>query len=613
MSLDFLSTPITSLSIVKKRSLRRVRASFCPKLTHAIFKKLPNLEAIELLSDDSLTTLTISNCPRLRALDLSASCVKALPRLDSLEYLSLGEVVSLPLPPLVHLKFLDYTPDFDPHFPDLTLFPELEVFRFRSPTSARLSYLSSHPTLRIFNGQQLDFSFDSVAPATHLEFLSLYMAGSVTGEVSVATDRGIFVGMHENRTYGAFDATKLLNFRYVTAAHLLYGPWGVPDVDAAPLAHATAVVRPPSACDVAAAVDGVIGTIFGGAIGDCLGVGVEFVDGSLAKCWFPEPIDATWSHPRITRHNHRFLRGTPTDDTSQALLILRALVAGNAARPAPDGVAVFAHEGVIVDVTAFAARLKDWVEHGHSEHKQPCGLGCGKATYQTLSHPQFDTDPIAAAVAVWEKSGRASAANGSVMRVSTSGAFAFWDEQIVSLVADKFGRATHPDPRCVLATNAAARLIARLLQARSGIRAAVDIDATIAEVRAEVPGIEEHAAEVDRYIAAKTLEELELSGNGLIGYCLKTFGCALWALRYAASFEDGIARIIREGGDSDTNASAAGALLGAKFGFAALPKDFVDHLFVGNWLWREVGQYLELMGLPVPESPYLAGTDKEIL
>jgi ADP-ribosylglycohydrolase len=367
------------------------------------------------------------------------------------------------------------------------------------------------------------------------------------------------------------------------------------------------VLRPPENIAVEAAVDGVIGAIFGGAVGDWIGVGTEFVDGSIGKCWLPEPIDITWSHARVSRHNCGFLRGTPTDDTSQAILILRSVVAANtAATPRePDNVAVFRQGGVVIDLVDFGQRLAEWVENGHREHKHPGGLGCGRTTCQTLAHPSFLRDPIAASVAIWEKSGRKVAPNGSVMRISTSGVFGFWDEALVIQVADKFGRATHADPRCVFAANAAALLISRLLQKRAGAIAEVDIDGTIAEVRASLPELEEHAADVDRYCSAKTVEELELSGNAFIGYCLKTFGSAVWALRFAESFEDGIARIVREGGDADTNASAAGAVLGAKFGFTAIPKQFVEHMFVGQWLWREIGQYLQLMGLPVPPSPYL--------
>jgi ADP-ribosylglycohydrolase len=131
------------------------------------------------------------------------------------------------------------------------------------------------------------------------------------------------------------------------------------------------------------------------------------------------------------------------------------------------------------------------------------------------------------------------------------------------------------------------------------MREDVDIEGTLAEVRAETPGIEQHAEDVDRYSTAKTLEDLELSGNPGIGYCLKTFGCAIWAVKYADSFDDGIARIVREGGDADTNASAAGAVLGAKFGFNSIPRDFVQFMFVGQWLWREICHYIVLMGIPV--------------
>jgi ADP-ribosylglycohydrolase len=303
----------------------------------------------------------------------------------------------------------------------------------------------------------------------------------------------------------------------------------------------------------------------------------------------------------------RFVRGTPTDDTSQAILILRSIIDVNSSRrpeTAADTASVFEHGGVRVDLTDFAAKLTEWVEHGHREHKHPGGLGCGATTARTLAHPAFKTDPIGAATAVWEASGKRAAPNGSVMRISTSGCFGFWDEALVRLIAEKFGAATHPDPRCVFAALAVALLISRLLQERAGLRGAVDVDATLDEARNAVPGLDEHSADIQRYSNAKTVKELELSGNPAIGYCLKTFGSAVWALRYAQSFQDGIAQIVREGGDADTNAAAAGAVLGAKFGFHAIPREYIEFMFVGQWLWREINAYLSLMGLPPQPSPY---------
>jgi ADP-ribosylglycohydrolase len=190
------------------------------------------------------------------------------------------------------------------------------------------------------------------------------------------------------------------------------------------------------------------------------------------------------------------------------------------------------------------------------------------------------------------------------MRISTSGCFGFWDESLVQEIAFRFGVATHPDPRCVFCTIAVALLICRYIQKRSGLRADVDIDSTLHEAFSIVPGVDEHRAVIEKYCGVTTVEELQLSGNNTIGYCLKAFGCGLWAVRYAVSFEDGISKIVREGGDADTNASVVGALLGAKFGFEGIRKDFVDFMFVGQWIWREITPYLTLMGLPVPPSPY---------
>jgi ADP-ribosylglycohydrolase len=44
------------------------------------------------------------------------------------------------------------------------------------------------------------------------------------------------------------------------------------------------------------------------------------------------------------------------------------------------------------------------------------------------------------------------------------------------------------------------------------------------------------------------------------------------------SFEDGVIAVINKGGDADTNGAVTGALMGAKYGFNALPKRWVEGL-----------------------------------
>jgi ADP-ribosylglycohydrolase len=604
VSLDLVSTPIRDLRL-SSPTLRRVRATFCDSLTKVNLSRLPQLEAVELVSDAQLRSVAFSGCPGLRALDISGSPVARLSGFESLEYLSAFHVPALELPRLPNLRYLDYLPEDVGRALDLELFPELEVLRLANCGGRHLlSVYSAHPTLRSVCLTQSDFVFDSLAPGTHLSFIALIGMHNVTGNVEVA--RGIFVARDGNKTNGVpFDPDRQRGYRWVDAARLLYGPWGVPAVDRKRKDGVSAVIEPPAGCNVNAALDGVIGSIVGGAVGDWIGVGTEFIDGCCAKVWLPEPIDVVWSHAKVWRHNIRFLRGTPTDDTSQAVLVMRAIVAGNQRKPPDDGKAVFHYRGVVVDTADFARRLSDWIEHGHREHKHPGGLGCGAATYKTVTNPVFETEPIAAAHATWVESNRQSAPNGSVMRISASGCFGFWDEELVDFIAEKFGKATHADPRCDFCARAAAALISKLLQKRSGLLDDFSIDATLEEVLARVQDADEHREVILRHCNAKTLDELELSGNQGIGYCLKCFGSTLWALRYAESYDAGIAAIVREGGDADTNGSVAGALLGAKFGFEGIGQQFREYCFTGQWLWKEITPYAQLMGFEMLPSPFL--------
>lgn len=54
------------------------------------------------------------------------------------------------------------------------------------------------------------------------------------------------------------------------------------------------------------------------------------------------------------------------------------------------------------------------------------------------------------------------------------------------------------------------------------------------------------------------------------GWVLHALYCAIWAWFYAESYQESIDTIIRMGGDTDTNAAIAGALIGAKIGLEAM-------------------------------------------
>ncbi len=73
-------------------------------------------------------------------------------------------------------------------------------------------------------------------------------------------------------------------------------------------------------------------------------------------------------------------------------------------------------------------------------------------------------------------------------------------------------------------------------------------------------------------------EGMQPGEKNRLGYTLKTLAAGFWALRHATSFSAGIEAVIHEGGDADTNAAVAGALLGARFGYEAIEPGWRDGL-----------------------------------
>ncbi len=88
---------------------------------------------------------------------------------------------------------------------------------------------------------------------------------------------------------------------------------------------------------------------------------------------------------------------------------------------------------------------------------------------------------------------------------------------------------------------------------------------------------------------------LQLDEPKSMGYTLKALNAGIWSYFNAASYEEGILRIINEGGDADTNACIAGSILGSKFGFKAVPEHWVQGLLKHSELDFIAGQFIEII------------------
>jgi len=309
--------------------------------------------------------------------------------------------------------------------------------------------------------------------------------------------------------------------------------------------------------------DKIRGAIFGQAIGDAIGLGTEFMTQAMVKHYYPEGL-TEYTQILQDKHRKRWKPGEWTDDTNQMLCILDSILATKR-----------------VDVKDIALTLVDWAHHD--------GRGSGRTITSVLGSPIFMQRPHEAAKNYWEQSNRYAAANGAVMRTSVLGVWEYDKPEKIRINATKVCKITHYDPRCVGSCVMTCLAISRLLQGETDMEQlsySLLLEGDIFDQRIR-PFLAEHLH--------PNIAVLNLSDTSNLGYTLKALGAGLWALQYAPSFDSGISTIIHEGGDADTNAAVAGAILGAKFGYEALPTRWKDHLHRKDWLMEQTEQLIALL------------------
>lgn len=138
-----------------------------------------------------------------------------------------------------------------------------------------------------------------------------------------------------------------------------------------------------------------LGTIFGQAVGDALGLSTEFMSKQEVDRFYPNGIE-DYSQIVQDDHRRRWQRGDWTDDTDMMLCILDSFMACQK-----------------VDILDIARRFKEWMMNG--------GMGIGRHTYNVMALGDYTSNPQKAAEIIWKMGKKKAAANGAVMRTSVVG------------------------------------------------------------------------------------------------------------------------------------------------------------------------------------------------
>jgi len=256
------------------------------------------------------------------------------------------------------------------------------------------------------------------------------------------------------------------------------------------------------------------GCLLGQVIGDSLGARVEFMSASEIAREYPGGVRELADGGR-----YKTMAGQPTDDSEMALTLSRTILK---------------NRGFVKDQTLEAYR--DWLQ------TRPVDVG---ATTERGLLGMHTTE---------------SESNGSLMRVSPLGVWAAGEPARAAATARVDSALTHPNPSCV---EACAGYVAAIAAGIGGAERKAMLDAALSEAKGK-------AREAILRGADGVLPDFERAGSVLV-----SVQNAFQKLLHSKDFEEALVATVGAGGDTDTNAAIAGALLGACHGREAIPARWI--------------------------------------
>jgi len=278
------------------------------------------------------------------------------------------------------------------------------------------------------------------------------------------------------------------------------------------------------------------GALLGLVAGNQLGVPTEGMGSEAIRKAFPNGLHDLAPPPKNSLYD---------DDAAMALLLGESLLAAKG-----------------FDATDVAHRWVKWMKVD--------GRGIGWTTKRALTLIDRGKEPFEAGRLAHQESPGRSAGNGSVMRCVPVALRYHDDVDRLIRVSTQQAAITHADERCTWAA-AAVNLAAREL-----------LHGNIYFIEEVLHRIGDRAPRVLRDAIHRVPREgesdLPITRAGETGYVVHCVEIAFWFVAHDRTLEESLIHLAQAGGDTDTNAAVAGALLGARHGETALPPRWMDQL-----------------------------------
>ena len=233
------------------------------------------------------------------------------------------------------------------------------------------------------------------------------------------------------------------------------------------------------------------------------------------------------------------------DDAAMTLLLGESLLACNG-----------------FDATDVSGRWVKWMKVD--------GRGIGITTRRALTLIDRGKEPFEAGRLAHQENPGRSAGNGSVMRCLPV-ALRYHDEiERLIRVSTQQAAITHADERCTWAAAAVNLAVRELLHGNIYF-----IDEVLHRIGDRAPRLLRDAI---HRVPREGEGDLPIAIAGEAGYVVHCVEIAFWFVTHDRSLEEALIYLAQAGGDTDTNAAVAGALLGARYGEVGLPPRWVDQI-----------------------------------
>jgi ADP-ribosyl-[dinitrogen reductase] hydrolase len=285
-----------------------------------------------------------------------------------------------------------------------------------------------------------------------------------------------------------------------------------------------------------------MGSVVGLAVGDALGAPFEFR--RRTQVAFPLPaFELPWNG---------MPPGTWTDDTAMAMNLWTSLI----------------DHGGALDLGDVQDRHVAWLG------TDPPDVGSQTRAALTLAW-EGRADP--ARMVFEERGPEVSAGNGSVMYCAPLGVVRAREPERLVEEGPALSRLTHWDGRCQTACLAVTSAVAALVRGDAADAAVLNGLAVVSD---------REGGEELEFLVGEAGRARPIDGPDM-GFALFTAGIALQVAGEGLDFEKGLRYVVGLGGDTDTNAAVAGALLGASHGLDGIPPAWLGMLVAGGTILQD--------------------------